>query len=770
MRLKTASALLAFWPLAFAALSPLSAGAQEAFSQVTNISVSPNGELVIQVDGEGFDPMLKLETLPNGEYRIVVQGKGVILAPGINQASTHLGADFKGKIPAIEGATLSGVTATNDGFQLVLTAWRKLQPQISSNSGDRIVISLIGDKSLPPAVLAKRQQVEQQRVAAIKKQAEIQRQIALQKLAQQQHQMELKRQADQLFQAELHHQAEQLQIAQFKQNELKKAEQRNQADMRRIVEQQVYTEQQQAALNGPEEQNSPQDEAQYQTELRQQQQALADRQHQALMYAQTLAEKNGTPIGQQLSSLHDLNQSANVPIGLSKSSQNAVDTNDWKTAYIAPKPVPTEELFTQLQVAQQMGQPTTSKNLAQESSPTPMTQYTQVTPVQSAQPAPESINTPTPNSDSTEDTTPAEPLRLTKPPADYAAPEPEWKAPQPTQPLQNKHHDPETKPAQSPGAFVMPMGSIYAAINQPNADASLRKAWQDLMAGNAIAAQTTLHERLQSAPNDTNARYLLAQILLSPLLEKPNATPTEAGQALRDRREEATQELLKNYAQSLHWPSCQALIELFLDEGKLEEASRILAQAVKAYPHESGVTYEQGRLQEALDDLNAARIAYQQALGLQPANPEIHYRLAQVELKSNHLEAARWELLQGLTWSPNDSRLYKLLGYIADKTGQAPQAAQAYRQALPVDALINYARALETQNEPERALSLYQAVEALAGDNGDILYNLAMIYTNTHRPTRAAAMLNRFLSLNGNQDDARIGKAKSLLKQLNHRK
>jgi Flp pilus assembly protein TadD len=737
---KATSALLAL-TMTLAAVHPQWVQAQQALNRVTDVRVSPTGELIINVDGEGFDPILRLEPAPHGEFRIVVQGYGVTLAPGLAQTTAHLSGDLSAKIPAIEGAQvsgnkgagkLSGAGGKGPGFQLVLTSWQKLQPQVLSNDGQQVIISLVGNRRLPAAVAQRRQLAEQQRVVLQKQQADLKKQAELKAQERLQHQAALKQQAEATRQAAMQRQATEQQLAAV-QKQKGLALNRN---IQRLAQPKLQAE-------------TPElpDEAQYQAELQQEKKALEAQRRQALAH---------------------------------KGAQQ--DSSGWQTAYVGSS---STGAMTQLQLAQRGAESSGVKNLMQEVSPkpvkplspTPASRPAQPTPAQPFFVAPSQVEpapTNTPAGESSDENMPSEPLRLTKPPSNYV-PEPEWQAqPQNNRPVKHvpgkREAQPSPSQSQPAGADSSRLNSIYAVLNTANADASLRHAWNDLMAGNAGAAQATLRQRLQSAPNDVNARYLLAQILLSPLLENPNASPTEAAQALTARREEARQELLKNYAQSLHWPSCQTLLELFLDEGKLEEASRILAQASKAYPHEAGVAFEQGRLQEALGDLEAARAAYQQAMGLQPDNPEIHYRLAQVELKSNHLEAARWELLQALTWSPNDSRLYKLLGYIADKTGHAPQAAQAYRQALPVDALINYARALEAQNQPDRALSLYQAVEALAGDNGDILYNLAMIYTNTRRPARATAVLTRFLALGGNQHDARLSKAQALLKQLSNKK
>jgi len=836
------SAMIAL-SVAFPLLPVNPAEAQQSENRITDISISPKGELLIEVEGEGFDPMLRLEPMPNGEYRIVVQGQGVTLNPDVSQSAAHLGADLRGRIPAIDKAAFSTIKTQSGGFQLVLTAWRKLQPQVLINNGNQIVISLIGERSVPQAVLQQRQHAEQQRIAALKKQEQLKKQAELQKQIAMQHEAELKRKAKAAQQAQFQREADQQKLA----------EERRQAIAERPRDTQYDNQN-----NAPQE---PDDD--FAALKRQEAQRLAAHQRQAMAQhqdgynnflpdelsaspepaepvtppqpqPQTVAHKpgagaNSAPMQNRkatttASNLHKaiaakptvkpngaasktaVHPGTTVAANMTfnpNSTANAEQTAEWTSAYSAQKPLTAGEFMTELQLAQPTGDPNkthkkTQKSVqenapagpkansgaqtngAQANPEAPVTQSSQETPAGKIVPVnfsgsaaqSHSQTHSEPQNDSAEDNAPTEPLRLKKLPPNFA-PEPDASEASPELPanVPGSTSTPKIKSPAKPdpcaGAVARPMNSIYAVINQPNANPLLRQAWQALTAGLPKQAQFLLRQHLQSAPNDANARYLLAEILLSPLSENPGATPAQAAANLAERRKEAQRQLLTNYAHSLHWPSCQALLELFIDDNKLSEANGLMKQVLQAFPNEAGAHYEHGRLLEAQDNLDAARAAYQAALSLQPENPEIHYRLAQVELKADHLEAARWELLQALSWSPNDSRLYKLLGYIADRSGQKQQAAQAYRQALPLDALINYARALEAQNQPERALSLYQAVETLAGDNSDILYNLAMIYHDTHRTTHAATALKRFISLNGSRTgDQRVAKAKSLLQQL----
>jgi Flp pilus assembly protein TadD len=872
------------------------AKAQESVNRITALSVSPQGELIIEVEGEGFDPMLKLESAPNGEYRIVVQGQGVTIDPEVSREMGQFGSQLQGRIPAIDKATIAAKSTgtQGEGFQLVLTAWRRLQPQIRINNGNQIVIGLIGERSLPQSLRLHRQKMEQQRIAALrhqemrKKQAEQQKQIALQ------HQTALQQKAEAAQQANLQRQLQQQKNEQQRLTEIQR--EASARLPRQAAASQNATNNQYQAADQLSEQPTPHNaeaDDDFAALIRQEAQRLAAQQQEALAHknqihnflpdelsasspqelaapapaikaqaptsAKTIVhQKHGQNLkhianetqrqavasgkysrnptvksGAQIATLAANGQKNAttrvnaVPVSTKISTTNSsAPKTEWEQAYATQNPMSAGEFMAELQIAQQNHKAdsdhspagntsATSKKQSVASRPALQRTSSQATPRQadtktqstSHQPEPANqtrqadtpasyvpVNFNGPTGDTQEDNAPTDPLRLKKLPTNYV-PEPDPEANpttpvnvQPTiqAPAKSQSRTLFQSGAISPGVAIVPAekpvpkDSIYAVINQPGAAPVLKQAWQSLMNGNAASAQAQLQQHLKNAPQDTGARYLLAEILLSPLSDPANQSGVSAAQSAKDlaarranNRKEAQRQLLTNYAQSLHWPSCQALLELFIEDGKLPEASGLLKQLKQTYPNEAGVHYEDGRLQEAMDNLDAARTAYQKSLGLQPANAEAHYRLAQVELKTDHLEAAHWELLQALSWSPNDSRIYKLLGYIADRTGHKQEAAQAYREALPLDALLNYARSLEAQNQPERALSLYQAAETLAGDNGDILYNLAMIYSHSQRPARATAVLHRFLSLNGsrqNSQDQRITKAKSLLQQLEQQK
>jgi flagellar biosynthesis GTPase FlhF len=144
-----------------------------AVNRITDISVDSGGQLILTVEGEGLDPLVRLEPAPNQQYRIIIQGEGALLLPRLIEETASVSASIKQQIPAVEAAQLSTGNQESGQFQVVLTSWQKLQPQIRSNTGSRIVITLVGNHALPPAIAAKQKlEAERKRQAELKKLAE----------------------------------------------------------------------------------------------------------------------------------------------------------------------------------------------------------------------------------------------------------------------------------------------------------------------------------------------------------------------------------------------------------------------------------------------------------------------------------------------------------------------------------------------------------------------------------------------------------------------
>lgn len=624
-------------------------GWSEDGTQITGIQLTPAGEIVLQVSGEGFDPLFQVRPLPDGQYQITISGKHVTLG---NVRDERLDEAFQREIPAIQDSLLSG---TSNGFQLNLTSWQRLLPQIQSNSGDKIVIALIGNHQVPPEVIARQKQAAEQALLA-----------------------EAKRKADELAK----------QKAEAEKAALEKKRMEEDAARQKAAAEAA----QQAVIKKRQAEES----------ARKQAAEAALKQEKAREAAQRLAEVKAR-------------EKQWVP-SVSPGGK-PIDT-DWQNAYRS-EPVAlnaTEETLPKQQTASHynlafpraLTLPFTPDTLAKDRIPNPVL---------------------------SEGSEPFAPLRLQKTPSGY---------------------DPDSALAKSEAPEIE-FYSEYAASTDP----VIQRIRGYLRNGETDRAELELRARLGQKPDDVEGRYLLALILEQ---SARKASPKGGDQT---QLENARLELVRITNQRPFLPASLKLADLYLDENNLVEAKRILDQVTPLYSGDAQVWFLRGRLSEAENNVSEAKTAYLNALAIQPRQSEVHYRLAQVYLKSENWNACRWELLRALAISPDDARCWKLLGYLAEKQGQPEQAIQWYQASLQPDVMIHYGRLLEKRDQAKEALAVYQAVESIAGEDLDLLFNLGMIYVDADQARRAEAVLKRFIKLNANPSDTRITQAKNVLKQLN---
>jgi tetratricopeptide (TPR) repeat protein len=109
-------------------------------SSLHALSVDKNGGIQLEVRGEGFDPMLRLQKETGGMYRIVFEGGPVTLSSQARQALAAFKADILRQYPEITQVDLQ---QTGQTVRLSLVSRRKMQPQILSNTGSQITLTLI---------------------------------------------------------------------------------------------------------------------------------------------------------------------------------------------------------------------------------------------------------------------------------------------------------------------------------------------------------------------------------------------------------------------------------------------------------------------------------------------------------------------------------------------------------------------------------------------------------------------------------------------------
>jgi tetratricopeptide (TPR) repeat protein len=298
--------------------------------------------------------------------------------------------------------------------------------------------------------------------------------------------------------------------------------------------------------------------------------------------------------------------------------------------------------------------------------------------------------------------------------------------------------------------------SLYAIAENTTTAPVIREAIRQALQGQREMAISQIQNHLKSQSSDDVARTALALILLN----RPATEPGASGE-----RTQAVTLLKQVVAQLPYMPAYEALITAMLDDGRLSEAETLLEKAELLDNSNPAILFLRGRFEEASGRLDNARNHYRKVLLRDPHHVEAHYRLAQIALKSGKPAEARWELAQVLQVIPQESRALKLLAYLSQKEGSKDHAMALYQQALQPDALLNFARLLHAEN-PQKALTLLQAVEMLAEDKPDLLFNLGMTYADLREAKRARAVLSTFMQLRQGSNDPRIAQAQGTLGKL----
>lgn len=120
---------------------------------------------------------------------------------------------------------------------------------------------------------------------------------------------------------------------------------------------------------------------------------------------------------------------------------------------------------------------------------------------------------------------------------------------------------------------------------------------------------------------------------------------------------------------------------------------------------------DQSRVGGQIED---ARIAYSQALQIEPDNPSIHHRLAIIADKQRQFRVADEHYQAALKVRPRDVNLLSDLGYSLSLRGNYEQAEATLKKALEIDhshqgAMANLGDIYAKQNRRDEALAMFRA-------------------------------------------------------------
>ncbi len=189
------------------------------------------------------------------------------------------------------------------------------------------------------------------------------------------------------------------------------------------------------------------------------------------------------------------------------------------------------------------------------------------------------------------------------------------------------------------------------------------------------------------------------------------------------------------------------------EEGQTRRAATCLRRCLEFAPEDTDTLVHYGELLERLAETpyERGRVAavYQQVLGRQPQRTAVRRRLAVLALELGWTVEARDHLEKLLEQQPGQADLEGLLGLCLELSGEAKQAAAAYRQALAHDpkqrdVAVRLARLLQGPlDDPGKAARVFDdLVKALDG-SADVFLERSRFRIETGALDEAAADLAR---------------------------
>lgn len=144
----------------------------------------------------------------------------------------------------------------------------------------------------------------------------------------------------------------------------------------------------------------------------------------------------------------------------------------------------------------------------------------------------------------------------------------------------------------------------------------------------------------------------------------------------KGRHDEAIAELEKLARQKPEDRSLRSnLVVAYRAVGRTADANKILAQALKVNPSDADALLQRGEIAIGTKDYSQADADLNQALHLRPAEPEVHYLLAQLNQAKGATLAYRQELGETLRLNPNLLAVRAELAHSLSSTSSGARAA-----------------------------------------------------------------------------------------------
>ncbi len=223
-------------------------------------------------------------------------------------------------------------------------------------------------------------------------------------------------------------------------------------------------------------------------------------------------------------------------------------------------------------------------------------------------------------------------------------------------------------------------------------------------------ARQALHEALRLAPHSPAPVYYLGRlyeaqgqwaealqwyqrITSGPLFPEVELRSARIDYLLGHREKAMTQlqDLAARYPQQAQIPLLEA--ELRLDEGKAQEALRVLHDALQRLPDQPELWYEQGVIEEGLKDYPAMEKAMREVIRLAPNDAQA-YNFIGFSLVERHTRLGEAETLlnKAIALAPESPEILDSLGWLYHVQGLNEKALpylQKAHAAMPTDAEVS---------------------------------------------------------------------------------
>lgn len=265
-------------------------------------------------------------------------------------------------------------------------------------------------------------------------------------------------------------------------------------------------------------------------------------------------------------------------------------------------------------------------------------------------------------------------------------------------------------------------------------------------AGDFAGAEMSLQAALKKDPASVDAVFSLAGLLAG-------RDPAESRKVLERFLEQNPEE-----AGDAHFQ----IARLDLQQGKIKQAQERLKKAIALDADNEALParYALAESYEAERSTDAAIAEYKKILKLEPQNPGLMDRIAQLHMIKGETELAKRQWLDAKTAQPDDPSANHWLSQFAEKAGDWEGAAKYIRESAAFGeepALsLRLGYHLTQANKLPEAVKVLEDAKVKWPQNDQILYFLALGYDDMKQPEKAMELLKSVTALKPEFRDARF--------------